>query len=399
MNSAVVIGFAESLAGIESAWCLTAAGFEVHAFTRRHARPAVARGKNIRVIPVTPPEEDAFATVTELSQHIRELRPAAMLPLDDHAVWLSAQLAGEVPAVAGPTGQQASLALDKRGQLRLAASAGLAVPLTAQAVGPPPGGGPWMVKPALAVELRDGRLCRPSGGVASTTGQIARIAEAIGGPILVQPLLNGVGEGVFGLAVRGTATALSAHQRIRMMNPRGSGSSACRSVPVPDDVIGPVRKLISESDWHGLFMVELLRDAAGRPWFIELNGRAWGSMALARYRGYRYPAWAVQAALDERFRPTEPASPPDITARHLGREIVHLGTVLARGGAPRLATARAVLTVHRSDRWYNYRRGEERVFAADTMATVRAQFAPRIVRHGARFAKGTEPAGLDGRAW
>lgn len=398
MNSPVLIGFAEALAGIESAWCLTAAGFEVHAFTRRNVRPALARGKNIRIIPVTPPEEDAFASVTELSRHIRELRPAAVLPLDDHAVWLSDQMAGEIPVVAGPTGQQASLALDKREQLRLAAAAGLAVPLTADAVGPLPGDGPWMVKPALAVELRDGRLYRPSGRVASTTEQVTRIAEAIGGPVLVQPLLTGVGEGVFGLAIRGTATALSAHQRIRMMNPRGSGSSACRSAPLPADVIGPVRELISESDWHGLFMAELLRDAAGQPWFMELNGRAWGSMALARYRGYRYPAWAVQAALDERFRPAEPARPPDITARHLGREIVHLGTVLARGGAPRLATARAVLTVHRGDRWYNYRRGEVRVFAADTVATVRAQVAPKIGRLGARLTKATEHAGLAGRA-
>lgn len=393
MNSPVLIGFAEALAGIESAWCLTGAGFEVHAFTRRHVWPAVAHARNIRIIPVTPPEEDAFATVTELSRHIRELRPAAVLPLDDHAVWLSAQLAGEIPVVAGPTGHQASLAIDKREQLRLAASAGLTVPPTAQAVGPPPSHGPWMVKPALAVELRDGRLYRPSGRVASTAGQIPRIAEAIGGPVLVQPLLTGVGEGIFGLAVRGTATALSAHRRIRMMNPRGSGSSACRSIPVPDDVIDPVLKLIRESDWNGLFMVELLRDTAGQAWFIELNGRAWGSMALARYRGYRYPAWAVQAALDEQFRPIEPASPPDITARHLGREIVHLGTVLAKGGAPRLATARAVLTVHRSDRWYNYRRGEVRVLAADTVATVRAQAAPGIFRLGARLAKVIAPAG------
>ena len=70
---------------------------------------------------------------------------------------------------------------------------------------------------------------------------------------------------------------------------------------------------------------------------MELNGRAWGSMALARHRGYSYPSWAVRAALDPRFRPAEPAAPPELTARHLGREIVHLGTVLARGGAPRLA--------------------------------------------------------------
>jgi hypothetical protein len=120
-------------------------------------------------------------------------------------------------------------------------------------------------------------------------------------------------------------------------------------------------------------MIELLRDQDGLPWFMELNGRAWGSMALARRRGFEYPAWAVRAALSAEFRPAEPAHPPQITARHLGREVVHLGMVLARGGAPRLATARNVLTMRRDDRWYNWSRGQVRVFLADSVDTLRGQ--------------------------
>jgi hypothetical protein len=142
---------------------------------------------------------------------------------------------------------------------------------------------------------------------------------------------------------------------------------------VPGAVAAQVAELVSRSGWNGLFMIELLRDEAGVPWFMELNGRAWGSMALARHRGYRYPSWAVRAALDPRFAPAAPAAPPEVTARHLGREIVHLGAVLARGGAPRLATIRGVVAVRRGDRWYNYRAGEPGVFVADTWATVRAQ--------------------------
>jgi hypothetical protein len=374
----VLIGFAEALAGIESAWCLAAAGFEVHAFTRRGARPALARGKDIRIIEVTRPEDDALACAGEIAAHVADVGPAAVLPLDDHAVWLSDQLADQLaekaPVVAGPTGQLATLALDKREQLVIAEAAGFAVPAATEA------SRTWMVKPALAVELRDGKLRRPSGRVASSPEQVTRVTEAIGGPVLIQPLLTGTGEGVFGLAIRGTATALSAHQRIRMMNPRGSGSSACRSVPVPADLENQVREFIGQSGWHGLFMIELLRDGGGTPWFMELNGRAWGSMALARYRGYQYPAWAVQAALDERFSPDVPAGPPHFTARHLGRELVHLGTVLAQGGAPRLPTARAVLSVRRGDRWYNYRRGSAGVFIADTLGTLRDQIVPRLVR-------------------
>ena len=382
MRPSVLIGFADALAGIESAWCLAEDGFEVHAFARRGSRPALARVRCVRAVEVTRPEEDAPACAAELGAIARDIGAAAVLPLDDHAVWLCDHaLQPDGPAVvAGPTGRLATLALDKREQLLLAESSGLAVPPTAETGTVRSERGPCMVKPALAVELRGGRLQRAVGRIAAGPEQVADIAAAIGGPVLVQPLISGRGEGVFGLALGGEATALSGHQRVRMMNPRGSGSSACRPVPISADVTGPVRNMIARSGWHGLFMVELLRDTTRKPWFMELNGRAWGSMALARYCGYRYPTWAVRAALEEQFTPPEPSLPPDITARHLGREIVHLGTVLAHGGAPRLATVRDILTVRRSDRWYNYRPGEPGVLIADTWATVRGQVSPRISR-------------------
>jgi predicted ATP-grasp superfamily ATP-dependent carboligase len=388
MSRPVLIGFGDALAGIESAWCLAADGFEVHAFSRLGSRPALTRSRSVRVIEVTPPEENATECAAQIAALAREIRPVAVLPLDDHAVWLCDRAFSDHPSaiVAGPTGRLAVLALEKREQLKLAETVGFAVPPTTQLTVPamadsitrPTGRGPWVVKPALAVEVRGATLQRPSGRIATRPEQVPGIAAAIGGPVLIQPLIDGVGEGVFGLAIRGVATALSSHRRIRMMNPRGSGSSACRSAPVATDVVDPVRDLIKQSGWHGLFMIELLRDGANKPWFMELNGRAWGSMALARHRGYAYPTWAVRASIDTKFQPTEPVSPPEVTARHLGREIVHLGTVLARGGAPRLATLRHVLTVRSSDRWYNYRPGEASVFIADALATVSSQVAPRI---------------------
>jgi hypothetical protein len=383
MSPRVLIGFADALAAIESAWSLTDDGAEVYAFARTGTRPALARSKSVHVLGITPPERDAARSAADLAAVVRELAPAAVLPLDDHAVWLCDQAGGQATpgsaataVVAGPTGQLTTLALDKRQQFRLARTAGFAVPPTGDATTePPPGEGPWMVKPALAVELRAGRLHRPAGRVAATPSQVREAAAVIGGPAVAQPLIEGTGEGVFGLATGSDVTALSAHRRIRMMNPRGSGSSACRSIPVAADLLDPVRDLIAACGWRGLFMIELLRDQAGRPWFMELNGRAWGSMALARRRGYQYPAWAVRSALDPAFAPPDPVTAardtPDITMRHLGREIVHLGMVLTRGGAPRLGTIRAVLVPHRGERWYNWRPDEPGVFAADTWSTVR----------------------------
>jgi predicted ATP-grasp superfamily ATP-dependent carboligase len=384
MSQPILIGFADALAAIESAWSLRDDGFEVVAFARRGLRPALSRVAGVRILDITPPEQDAAQAVADLAAAILKVHPSVVLPLDDQAVWLCDQVFKELsppgreessaPKLAGPVGKSAILALDKVQQLVAATAVGFAVPASRNAVTEePPGRGPWMVKPALAVELRAGRLHRAGGGAASTPGLVREVAKSIGGSAIVQPLIVGTGEGIFGLATPNGVLALSAHRRIRMMNPRGSGSSACRSIAVAPDLVGPVRDFIAHSGLLGLFMIELLRDESGQAWFMELNGRAWGSMALACRRGFAYPAWAVRAALSTRFTPTEPVGGPHVTARHLGREIIHVGAVLTRGGAPRLGTLRNVLTIRRDDRWYNWRPDQAGVLAADTLTTVRGQ--------------------------
>jgi hypothetical protein len=121
-----------------------------------------------------------------------------------------------------------------------------------------------------------------------------------------------------------------------------------------------------------------LRDDAGRAWFIELNGRPWGSMALARRLGLEYPAWAVLQVLDPAY---EPAVPPQlnggVTCRHLGRDLVHLLIVMRGPRSRALArwpsrwrTARDVLRVGRNERFYNWRAGESKLFVHDTVQTV-----------------------------
>lgn len=380
MSARVLVGFADCLAAIESAWSLVDAGFEVVAFERSATRSALrlARTDRIRVVKVTPPEQDAAGCVADLAALIAEHSPEAVLPLDDISVWACDAVARAVPAVfAGPLDKLAVLALDKREQFAAATGAGFAVPPTVDCadleVGTLAGDGPWMVKPALAAWVANGRMQRKSGRAVRDVAGARAVAARIGGPAVAQPLIEGTGQGIFGLATAGGVLALSAHQRIRMMNPRGSGSSACRSIPVPAELTGPVTEFIAATGWRGLFMIELLREESGRPWFMELNGRTWGSMALACRRGFDYPAWAVRLALDPGYAPQVPPAAPQLTARHLGREAVHLAAVLADGSAPRLATCRAVLTPRRDDCWYNWRRGEARVFLADSWATVRAQ--------------------------
>jgi hypothetical protein len=143
--------------------------------------------------------------------------------------------------------------------------------------------------------------------------------------------------------------------------------------------------MLHEAGWSGLFMIELLRDRDGRAWFMELNGRAWGSMALAREMGFEYPAWAALQKVDDSFTPPAPPARDAVTCRHLGREILHLLGVLRgpdsaalRTGPPRRRAVREVLRVRRRDRWYNLHTGYRRLFVYDTIHTVRSGLRSKL---------------------
>jgi hypothetical protein len=115
---------------------------------------------------------------------------------------------------------------------------------------------------------------------------------------------------------------------------------------------------------------------------MELNGRTWGSLALARRLGFEYPAWA---ALDALGIAAPPAAPPaqaatdGVVCRHLGREILHTVSVLRgpRSAAltewpSRWQTIRDVTRVRRGERWYNWSSRHPAMFVDDTVRTVLA---------------------------
>lgn len=389
----VLMGFAEAMAAIETAWSLQRAGFEVSAFQRAGSKPALRRVRGVELYPVPAPELDAEGAVAATRALIERLAPQALLPLDDLAVWVCSRLADAGVPVAGPRGSAVECALNKAVQLDAAKRAGLPVPATqtlADLRRKGPVNSPVMIKPARALYEVDGRLSRPNGMVAGDGGEFERAAaQSWPDPTLVQPLIRGVGEGLFGHVGKRGVIAWSAHRRVRMVNPQGSASSACRSQPVDPELIGPSERFLLDIGWQGLFMLEFLRDADGVPWFMELNGRAWGSMALARRRDFEYPAWTVKATLDTDFEPTPPPPGPDIVCRNLGLELVHVLFVVrgpqsaAQTGWPgRAKTLRDVLSLRRTDRWYNWCRSQPHVLAADTMGTLHGQLLRLRRRRG-----------------
>jgi hypothetical protein len=390
----VLVGFAEASAAPEVVWSLVDEGYDVVAFARRGRASALRHSHHVVCHEVTAPETSLEATLREIQRLLvsldaRQDRARRVLfPLDDTAVWLCSRIQlGHGWLMAGPSGASAELALNKHLQTRLARDAGFKVPTTAlvQTVAQlkdfsDAEGFPIILKPAECVPTLQSRLIQCRKWICADRSELDRAVadwkERV--PLLAQAFIAGTGEGVFGLAAPEGIRAWSGHRRLRMMNPQGSGSSACVSQPVPPDVRTKVEALLENVCWRGLFMVELLRDRFDNLWFVELNGRPWGSMALSRRQGFEYPAWHLKLAVDQQAQVGIAVAPtPGLVCRHVGRELMHLLFVL-RGPKSRALrrwpsvwkAMTDVIHVSQRDSLYNWRREDPKVFVADCYYTL-----------------------------
>lgn len=382
----VLIGFANALAAPEAVFSLLAAGHRVRAFARKGERPPILRHLPLgAAIEITPPEEDADAAAADLAAALDNPAIDVVLGLDDVALWLVEHAAaGKAVKLANAVGAPLEVALDKALQVAAAESAGIATPLTAfvrrAADVPAAMTYPAIVKPSRAIERAGPGLAKGATYFLENPADAATVPDLpeSAAPYMVQPLVRGVGEGAFGYATANGVVAWFGHRRLRMMNPHGSGASACEPAPPEPALREAVERFLEAINWRGPFMVELLRDADGKPWFVELNGRLWGSTALARRMGFEFPAWAVQQALDPAFQPKQPPELPARTIRHLGRDLLHV-LFVARGpkssfhkvGWPKLLpTICAVLKPHRRNRFYNYDAAHRWFFLKEAISTV-----------------------------
>lgn len=397
VKSIVFIGFAEAHSAPEVLWSLIDQGFEVVAFTRKGRKPALRHSRFVKLVEISAPELNALQAERDLASAISNLSSTGevrigVMPLDDLALWLCGRpgTLGRARLV-GPEGAALDLALDKRKQLSLAQQAGFVVPPfrcvdQPEEIAEDQVKFPLVFKPALACRQMNGGLSRGHGWTCADGAELQSAIRKWEGkePMILQEFVHGVGEGIFGLATDNGIVGWSGHRRVRMMNPQGSGSSACRSVfPIDEKIKVCTERFLKGSNWRGLFMIELLRDTSGTPLFIEFNGRAWGSMALARRLGLEYPAWSVQMALDSAVSPAIAQQlMSNLMCRHLGREILHLLFVMRGSSSKALVdwpsvwtTLGQVCRIGRNDRWYNWRRDDPKVFWSDCFGTLRNQFA------------------------
>jgi predicted ATP-grasp superfamily ATP-dependent carboligase len=149
---------------------------------------------------------------------------------------------------------------------------------------------------------------------------------------LVQGYVSGQGKGVFALCDHGRVVAWGAHERLRDVQPTGSGSSLRRSIAVDGRLREPAALFLEAAKWHGPAMVEFRDDGVSRPCLIEVNGRFWNSLQLMIDAGIDFPKLWVEL-LQGRSLGTAAAYAEGITLRWLWGDVKRLLHIAA--GPPR----------------------------------------------------------------
>lgn len=98
-------------------------------------------------------------------------------------------------------------------------------------------------------------------------------------PVL-QEYLTGRGAGFFALYVSGKFVQGFQHHRVREY-PLSGGSSTCAQSVSDDLVLEYGKRILDETQWDGVAMVEFKYNAKGIPCFLEINPKFWGSYDLS----------------------------------------------------------------------------------------------------------------------
>lgn len=260
------------------------------------------------------------------------------LPLSHHrSAWAS------ICAVALPSAQALDLAADKYRTVELARSSGIAVPGTWLISSPselrnlPELAFPLVVKDRFSVRWVGNQAVFGSVAYAYSRRELEekvadRVARA--GDVLVQEFVHGTGVGFSCFALPGETRSPFQWERIREVDPRGSGSSARKSVPLDAAIANPSADLVMRAGFESIAMVEFKREkASGRPVLMEINGRPWGSIQLAISSGVDYPRYVADWYLGQIKPAKEIVYNTHITCRRMVSELTHLEN-LRRGTPP-----------------------------------------------------------------
>ncbi len=264
---------------------------------------------------VAHPDTERSEFVRQLRQFIRERGHDLLIPADDcmlRAVVENYDDFADLLHIGCPPPAIARLVLDKTATLEIAERCGVRAPRTAvvsQSAELHDLAGsfsfPWILKPAQKeTRVEEVKSCK-----LTSVDEVAKrfpLGRELTPHVLVQEYCAGSGVGVEMLLDHGECLAVFQHRRLKEL-PYTGGFSVIAVAEAPNpNLVQSSLALLRAMQWQGIAMVEYKMNANGEAVLMEVNGRYWGSIALAISAGIDFPWYEWQVAHGERPEvPTE----------------------------------------------------------------------------------------------
>jgi len=163
-------------------------------------------------------------------------------------------------------------------------------------------GFPVVLKPRRTVFSHGEEAVHLASSLVADEAALRAELPGAGLPCLIQRRETGSMLSVAGVMANGELLAATVSRYLRTWPPEGGPVSFSRSIEAPPSLLDSVARLASAIGWNGIFELELIELADGRPAVLDFNPRIYGSLALAVKAGTPLPAiwcdWLLQGKQD-----------------------------------------------------------------------------------------------------
>jgi predicted ATP-grasp superfamily ATP-dependent carboligase len=197
-------------------------------------------------------------------------------------------------------------ALDKAALSETAAEAGITVPrlepATESAVAS--ASGPTIVKARMHSKAEDGEPPRHDTNLAPAPDLARRVEEmrSSGADVYLQEFVEGQLIAFATVVDRSGDLVARVQQRAERIWPPGAGASTrAETTPIDEELAETIEAFLRSLGWFGLAELQFIVPPSGKPHLIDLNGRFYGSLALALRAGVNLPAICAAVATGRPF--------------------------------------------------------------------------------------------------
>lgn len=347
--TSILITDGQELAGLGAARSLGRAGYHVTvAIPQGLLAPVMSSRYVAQVVESPNPWSDQPAFRQFLCE--QATKHSVLLPVSEAAIVAAAACRNQLgkTTLLAPSDEALRFSLSKYHATRAAQSVGLSTPPTVFVAGED-----WPLDlsslmrelDALGYPLliKHDNYLTPSGNY--VRGRTQRVSSPLqarallvelqehGAQVIAQRPVDGHGAGVFLLRHNGQTLLRFAHERLHEV-PYTGGVSSLRMSCHDDALLARSEQLLSAIGFDGVAMVEFRKTPSGTPQFLEINGRLWGSLALALHAQVDFPLLWLRSVLGLSV-PSVRDYPDGLRCRNvLPGELSHLASVLRSREVP-----------------------------------------------------------------